>query len=98
MLTSIHVTKYTKEKNGIIKLDLSDTGKTLIKNFKDAEYVAEKFIENHHPYEKITPALIYAVSLIDKVFQFLIKSFIDGRDNSFTEDCYLHIKKKTGRE
>ncbi len=95
-MTSIHITKYTKDKNRITGLDISDTGKTQITGFIDAEYVSAKLKENSHPYEKITPSLIYAVSLIDKVYQFLIKSFFSGVDNSFTEDCYIHIKKNLG--
>ncbi len=95
-MKSIHVTKHSKDKYGIKDLNISDTGKTLINGYKDAEYMSGRLKDNNHPYEKITPALIYALSLIDKVYQFLIKSFISGMDSSFTERCYLHLKTKIG--
>ncbi|MEN8221861.1 MAG: alpha-amylase family glycosyl hydrolase [Acidobacteriota bacterium] len=95
-MTSIHLTSYSRDKNGIKGLSVSGTGKTLLQHFRDAEYVSDKLKENHHKYKKMSPALIYAVSLIDEVFQFLIDSFITGSESSYTEDCYIHLKKKLG--
>jgi len=95
-LTSIHLSIYAKRENGITGLKKSKTGKTVITDFREAELIAGNLKDNNHPYAGISPALIYAVSLLDEVYGFLISLYLSSAGDSFTGDCYHRMAADLG--
>lgn len=97
-MTTIHITSTKKSTNGITDLNVTKTGKTIIAGFNEAEYISGCFKNNKHPYDEMSSSLIYAISLIDEVFLYLIDSYLSKNEDSLSSELFIHLKEKIGYE
>ncbi len=96
-MTSIHISRISKNRHHITDLKITETGKTIVIDFGEAEYISKHFIDNQYPYKGLSSSMIYSLSLIDEALIHIIDSYLNSRKDSFTEECYEHLKKKIGK-
>ena len=77
---------------------MTETGKTIVTDFREAEYISGRFIDNQYPFKELSSSMIYSLSLIDEALIHIIDSYLNSREDSLTEECFEHLKKKIGKK
>ncbi len=95
-LTTIHITRDSKIRNGISGLKMTETGRTVIDNYNSAGYISKCFTNNDHPYKYFSPSIIYSISLIDEAILYIFNSFIEEHKNPIAKEFFDHIKNTKG--
>jgi len=77
---------------------MTKTGKTIIRNFGEAEYISSRLVEYQYPYDGLSSSLIYSLSLIDEILNYIIDSYLYDQEGSVTEKCFEHLRDKIGEK
>ncbi|MCK5222886.1 MAG: hypothetical protein KAR14_14960, partial [Candidatus Aminicenantes bacterium] len=97
-MTSIHISTIAKDRNHISDLKMTETGKTIITDFSEAEYISTRLIDNQYHFKGLSSSMIYSLSLIDEALIYIIDSYLNSREDSLSEECFDHLKEKIGRK
>ena len=77
---------------------MTETGKTIITDFSEAEYISTRLIDNQYHFKGLSSSMIYSLSLIDEALIYIIDSYLNSREDSLSEECFDHLKEKIGRK